>query len=211
MAWNPGTLTTAGNLVVQGRADGQLAAYNAASGEELWNYPVGLGVAAPPITYSLGGRQYIALLVGWGAAFAIGGQDAADLGWQYGKHMRRLVTFSLEGKTTLPTLPPPQPATALEAPFFEVKPDMVSLGADVFGQCSWCHGFDAIAGGLAPDLRASPVILSSESFTEVVRGGGRRSKGMPSYENLSDNQLNALRHYIREQAELALKGGAGSD
>ena len=65
--WNPGTLTTAGNLVFQGRADGDLVAYAADSGESLWRFPLGLGIAAPPITYSIAGRQYLALLVGWGS------------------------------------------------------------------------------------------------------------------------------------------------
>ena len=208
VAWNPGTLTTAGNLVIQGRADGYIAAYNAMNGKELWRQEVGLGVAAPPITYELNGRQYVALLVGWGSAFAIGGTEGADLGWAYGKHMRRLVTFSLDGKKTLPELPPPERPVPLEAPFFEVEPDMAKLGADVFGQCSWCHGFDAISGGLAPDLRASPVILSEEAFKAVVGSGERRPRGMPSYENLSDNHLEALRHYIREQAEKELNIGA---
>ena len=63
---------------------------------------------------------------------------------------------------------------------------------------------ELISGGIAPDLRASSVVLSSEAFASVVRDGARRSLGMPSYESLSDAQLEALRHYIREQAELAL-------
>ena len=36
-AWNPGTMTTAGNLVFQGRADGEFAAYQAETGEKLWS------------------------------------------------------------------------------------------------------------------------------------------------------------------------------
>jgi quinohemoprotein ethanol dehydrogenase len=204
--WNPGTLTTAGNLVVQGRADGDLVAYQAQTGKALWSYRVGLGIAAPPITYSLNGRQYIALLVGWGAAFAMGGdEEAAELGWTYGRHMRRLVTFSLKGNTTMPSLPPPAPSVALEAPFFEVDVELARDGEAVFGQCTACHGFYAIAGGLAPDLRASPVVVSHESFAGVVRGGERRSRGMPSYDNLSDRQLSAMQHYIREQAELQIE------
>jgi quinohemoprotein ethanol dehydrogenase len=203
--WNPGTLTTAGNLVFQGRADGDLAAYDAATGELLWKFPVGLGIAAPPITYAIGGRQYVALLVGWGSAFAaVGGEDANSLGWAYGRHMRRLVTFSLDGKTQLPPLPPPEVPKPIEAPFFEVNETQALTGKDVYGQCSICHGDATLSGGSAPDLRASPIVLSADSFEDVVRSGGRRELGMPSFSNLSDNQLNELRHYIREQAELAI-------
>ncbi len=209
--WNPGTLATAGNLVFQGRADGYLAAYDAATGKELWREQLGLGVAAPPITYSIDGRQYVALLVGWGAAFAaLGGEEAAELGWSYGKHTRRLVAFSLEGEATLPAQPPPAPAVAVEAPFFEVNEKLATAGADVFGQCMFCHGENAIAGGVAPDLRASSIVLSDDAFANVVRDGGRRVLGMPSFENLSEHQLSALQHYIREQAELSLTA-KGSD
>ena len=37
--WNGGTLTTAGNLVFQGTADGRFVAYNATTGEKLWESP----------------------------------------------------------------------------------------------------------------------------------------------------------------------------
>lgn len=204
-AWNPGTLTTAGNLVFQGRADGDFAAYDAATGELLWKFPVGLGVSAPPITYAIGGRQYVALLVGWGSAYAaLGGESSNALGWAYGLQMRRLVTFSLDGKTELPPLPPPQAERPVEAPFFEVNETAALTGADVYGQCGSCHGEDVLSGGSAPDLRASSMVLSAEAFDDVVRGGTRRALGMPSFGNLSDNQVSELRHYIREQAELAL-------
>ena len=207
--WNPGTLTSAGQLVFQGRATGELVAYHAATGEELWRRDLGLGIAAPPITYTVAGRQYIALLVGWGSFFAsLGGADAAELGWQYGRQTRRLVAFSLDGKTQLPALPPPLPAAPLAAPSFAVDPKLAATGADVFGQCGICHGPEVISGGLAPDLRSSPLVLSASDFEAVVRKGALRPRGMPSYGAFSDEQLLALRHYIREQAELALEPAA---
>jgi len=58
--WNPGTLTTAGNLVFEGRTDGKLLAYRATDGIPLWSTDVGLGVSAPPITYEVDGKQYVA-------------------------------------------------------------------------------------------------------------------------------------------------------
>ena len=56
--WNGGTLTTAGNLVFQGTADGRFIAYNATTGEKLWETPVGTGVVAAASTYT-GRRQAI--------------------------------------------------------------------------------------------------------------------------------------------------------
>ena len=112
--WNAGTLTTAGNLVFQGRSDGHFLAHNARTGEVLWDYDVGLGISAPPITYQIGGRQYLSLLVGWGGGYS--GYSGAELGWAYRIHTRRLITFSLEGETDLPELPPPYFAEPLRVP-----------------------------------------------------------------------------------------------
>ena len=203
--WNPGTLATAGNLVFQGRADGDLVAYDARTGEVLWKEHLGLGIAAPPITYRIGGKQYIALLVGWGSVYAsLGEQQAYDLGWAYGLQMRRLVAFSLEGSQMLPVQPKPAPPQITAAPFIEVNDEIARKGEDVYGQCAFCHGNAAVSGGLAPDLRASAIPLSAEAFAEVVRNGALRSRGMPSYSNFSDEHLEMLRHFIRQQANIGL-------
>ena len=69
--WNGGTLTTAGNLVFQGTAHGTFAAYRASDGERLWETPAGTGIVAAPISYELDGVQYVAVMAGWGGAFAL--------------------------------------------------------------------------------------------------------------------------------------------
>jgi len=201
--WNAGTLTTAGNLVFQGRVDGSLVAHEANTGEELWNFDLGLGISAPPITYSVDGRQYLSILVGWGGGAAgLGGAESAANGWAYGVHTRRLVTFSLEGSAQLPSLPPPTLVTPIDAPDFTIDPALVSIGENNYGGvCSSCHGRGAIAAGMAPDLRASAIVLSEEAFASVVRDGILSERGMPEYAALRDRQLLAIRHYIRYNAE----------
>lgn len=62
--WNGGTLAAAGNRAFQGTADGRLHAWRAEDGSEMWSFFAGLGISAAPISFSAGGRQYIALLVG---------------------------------------------------------------------------------------------------------------------------------------------------
>ncbi|MFZ2156572.1 MAG: PQQ-dependent dehydrogenase, methanol/ethanol family, partial [Bradyrhizobium sp.] len=69
--WNGGTLTTAGNLVFQGTADGRFIAYNATTGEKLWESPTGTGVVAAAGTYMIDGKQYVTIAVGWGGVFGI--------------------------------------------------------------------------------------------------------------------------------------------
>jgi quinohemoprotein ethanol dehydrogenase len=203
--WNAGTLTTAGDLVFQGRADGHLLAYHAASGEPLWDFDLGLGISAPPITYSMGGKQYLAILVGWGGSLAaLGGKVMADYGWAYGAQMRRLVTFSLEGNVELPQQAPPRVPQPLVSSDFVADAQLAEAAAENFDTaCSWCHGRNALSSGMAPDLRASAVPLSAEAFEQVVRQGALKQNGMPPFADYSDEQLKGLRHFIRAQAELA--------
>jgi alcohol dehydrogenase (cytochrome c) len=59
-----GALATAGNLVFIGEADGTFSAHDARTLQEVWSFNVGTGINAPPISYSVNGKQYIAVLVG---------------------------------------------------------------------------------------------------------------------------------------------------
>ncbi|MGQ0672045.1 MAG: pyrroloquinoline quinone-dependent dehydrogenase [Hyphomicrobium sp.] len=65
-----GVLATAGGLVFTGEGNGDFAAFDAATGERLWQFNCGAGVNAPPITYSVAGKQYVAVAAGgsqiWG-------------------------------------------------------------------------------------------------------------------------------------------------
>jgi alcohol dehydrogenase (cytochrome c) len=59
-----GLLATAGNLVFLGHMDGTFAAYDARTLQEVWSFNAGTGINAPPISYAVNGKQYIAVLVG---------------------------------------------------------------------------------------------------------------------------------------------------
>lgn len=64
-----GVLATAGNVVFVGEGNGWFSAYDARSGELLWKYDCGAGVNAPPVTYRVDGRQYVAVAVGGNQIF----------------------------------------------------------------------------------------------------------------------------------------------
>jgi alcohol dehydrogenase (cytochrome c) len=66
-----GTLATAGGVVFTGDRDGYIMAVDATSGKLLWKINVGGRVNATPITYSLDGRQYVAIAAG-SAIFSFG-------------------------------------------------------------------------------------------------------------------------------------------
>jgi alcohol dehydrogenase (cytochrome c) len=59
-----GAMATAGNLVFLGHIDGTFSAFDAKTLKELWSFNVGTGINAPPITYAVNGKQYVAVLVG---------------------------------------------------------------------------------------------------------------------------------------------------
>ena len=60
-------LTTAGGLVFTGgTADKKIHAFDAASGKLLWEFTTGSGITAPPTTFVVDGKQYLAVHSGWG-------------------------------------------------------------------------------------------------------------------------------------------------
>jgi alcohol dehydrogenase (cytochrome c) len=61
-----GTLVTAGGLVFAGSLDRRVAAYDASTGEQLWQTRLNEVPSAAPITYGVDGRQYVAIIVGSG-------------------------------------------------------------------------------------------------------------------------------------------------
>jgi glucose dehydrogenase len=62
-----GVLHTAGNLVFSGEGSGEFFALDAESGRKLWSYKTRFGVNAPPISYAVNGRQYVAVAAGGNA------------------------------------------------------------------------------------------------------------------------------------------------
>ncbi|HEX4680238.1 MAG TPA: PQQ-dependent dehydrogenase, methanol/ethanol family [Gaiellaceae bacterium] len=60
-------LATGGDLVFAGEPTGEFNAFDARSGQLLWHFQTGSGHHSSPTTYSIDGRQYIAVPVGWGS------------------------------------------------------------------------------------------------------------------------------------------------
>jgi alcohol dehydrogenase (cytochrome c) len=59
-----GVLATAGNLVFNGEGNGLFRAFDARTGKKLWEYQCGAGVNAPAVSYTVGGKQYVAVAAG---------------------------------------------------------------------------------------------------------------------------------------------------
>ena len=133
----------------------------------------------------------------------MGNSNNSSLGWSYGIHKRRLITFSLDGDQKIPDQPPPfYPKPLVEKDFVEKK-ELVDMGAAVYQRkgCWQCHGYEA-PGAVSPYLPASPLTFSAmrEEFAAVIRDGKRAARGMPAFPDLSDEQLLSLTHYFRSVA-----------
>ena len=59
-----GVLATAGDLVFNGEGNGLFRAFDAKTGKKLWEYQCGAGVNAPAVSYTVGGKQYVAVPAG---------------------------------------------------------------------------------------------------------------------------------------------------
>ena len=219
IAWNPlqqralwaiptpgpnggGVLATGGDIVFQGQMDGYLNGFDAASGRKVWSFYAASAVLGAPISFAVGSKQYIAVLAGppGGSAANLGAASAA-FGWDSRLHPRRLLAFTLDASANLPATPSPTRAQALDGPAMEVDEALAGEGANLWRNCSWCHGANVIAGGMAPDLRASQVPLNAAAFAALVKNGAE-SLGMPKFPEASERDLEALRHYIRASARL---------
>jgi quinohemoprotein ethanol dehydrogenase len=214
LAWNPveqraawrtgypvveggGVLATAGNLVLQGRADGMLAAYRATDGKQLWQFDAGTGIMAPPVTYLVNGMQYVTIMAGWGGPFALmnvpGGGNVKP---GYG----RILTFAVGGtaKLQIPAFghtTPPVPAISMNASRSTIHEGGLLYGA----HCAGCHGVRAVAGPL-PDLRYATKAVH-EQFERIVLGGSLESAGMPSFRDiLRADQVRAIQAYTLDRA-----------
>ena len=64
-----GLVATKGGLVFSSHPDGTVVALDSDNLKELWSFETNAGVNAPPITFSAGGKQYVAILAGLGGAW----------------------------------------------------------------------------------------------------------------------------------------------
>jgi len=199
-----GVAVTAGGLVFQGQIDGNFNAYSASSGELLWSYEVGAPVIGPPITYLVNGQQYVTVISGMGTSFGIMG-ELLPFSIDYRTQKRRVLTFALNGTVTLP---PSEKAELKAVNDPNYSPDMESAqrGEPLYEQaCGVCHGVGTVAGGTAPDLRASYATLDANAFGLIVREGLLTHNGMPRFGEFDDQKLSDIREYIRAKAQLMSK------
>jgi quinohemoprotein ethanol dehydrogenase len=180
--WNGGgVMTTAGDLVFQGRSTGFLYAFDAHNGAVLAKINVGTSIMAAPMTYEVDGIQYVAVMAGFGGALGEA-QPAGTGAYRYG-NAGRIVALKLGGGP-VPVPPEMNHAKAFPHPAVDRfgTPEQIQHGVDLIKRnCSHCHVNET--SGAVPDLRR----MSTETFRQfddIVLHGARASKGMGNFSSL---------------------------
>ena len=198
-------LSTAGGLVFQGTGTGDFMALDASTGRRLWSAQTQTGVIAPPVSYMVGGVQYVALVVGRGGSWGVSGAQANAKGNSL-PNISRLLVYALGGTAALPP-PARRPTPSLAPPPATASVQTLARGeAEYRTYCGRCHGpVGAVNFGILPDLRYSAALNSSATWAAVVLGGGLKANGMASFAEVLDAEdAEAVRAYVVAQAHVAL-------
>ena len=180
-AWDGGVLATAGGLVFQGDANGNLNAYASDTGQRLASIQLGTSIMAAPVTYRVNGVQYVAVVAGFGGGAVITGYplDPASAAYRYGND-GRVIALKLGGA------PPPLPPLRVDAPMPDLpaRPTdakQIAAGEVLYNRyCSRCH---IMGRGNLPDLRRLQPGTQG-LFEGIVLGGAYAAKGMGRFDDV---------------------------
>jgi quinohemoprotein ethanol dehydrogenase len=199
-----GAVSTGGNLLFVGRNKGELQAFNATTGKQLWSFQTGAGANSPVTTYLRDGKQYVTLLAGGNALAGT-------------KHGDNLWTFSLDGQmgpvaaegegtaiqhagegggdtSTTSTTSTDKTATAGGGTAKSTTGDATAGQAVFTDNCAACHGVDGKGGNGGPDLTTIPQAKTIAGVTKQVTNGGG---GMPAFKGqLSDTDIANVAAYV---------------
>lgn len=208
-AWNGGVLSTASGIVFQGKLNGTFAAYDAATGELLWDADVKSGAASGPGTYEIDGEQYVTITTGWGSAYGLTAGYAYDDKVQ--PTVGKVVTFKLGGSEEIADW---DIARIEQTPKGEAFGDaaMWQTGLVAYSRnCAVCHGPLSISSGVLPDLRWSAITGNAQAWNTVVMDGSLSGNGMVAFNDvLSAEETEAIRAYVLKQAHDANAASGGS-
>jgi quinohemoprotein ethanol dehydrogenase len=191
--YDGGVMSTAGNLVFQGRGSGELWVYAADSGKVLKVIPTGSHIMAAPMTYAVNGEQFVAVQAGYGgAAITVGTIPPSSAALKF-ENVNRLIAFKLGGPAV------PTPPARVEGPF--QKPPAQTAGKDsvqrgevkFIQECSRCH---VLGPSVTPDLRNLAPGLHA-AFKDIVLRGAVAPTGMERFDDLlSEPDVDDIHAYL---------------
>jgi len=195
--YDGGIMSTAGNLVFQGRGSGELWIYAADTGAVVKVIPTGSHIMAAPMTYAINGEQYVAVQVGYGgAAITVGPAPDSSAASRF-DNVNRIIAFKLGGT------PVPTPAPLVAQPF-ETPPAQTANDASIghgeikfIEECSRCHTFGQ---SVTPDLRRLSAGMHA-AFSDIVLRGAVAPTGMERFDDLlSEQDVDDIHAYVVSEA-----------
>ena len=205
--YDGGIMSTAGNLVFQGRGSGELWVYAADTGKVLKVIKTGSHIMAAPMTYSVDGRQFVAVQAGYGgSAITVGPIPPSSAALKY-QNTNRIIAFKLDGGEV------PTPPARVEEPF--TKPPVptatkaqIDAGEVKFvEECSRCH---VLGPSSTPDLRKLNDGLHA-AFKDIVLRGALAPTGMERFDDiLSDADAENIHAYLIDQSWIAYREQEGA-
>jgi len=163
----------------------------------LWSYITTNGIVAPPISYAINGKQYVAVMVGYGGFGPLLGISVPDRPRLPG----RLMVFALDGGArpvsfVIPAQGVPDLHGASSA-------GDSANGLNKFNEnCEVCHGVNA-SSRFTADLRRSPILLSQDAWRSVVIDGIFAQKGMVGFAKfITPQDAEDIRSYVLSKARV---------
>lgn len=178
-----GVLTTASGLTFHGTLSGQLIVRDSRSGKVLKTIETGSTIMAAPMTYRVGGVQYVAVMAGWGGG---GYPYVPRYAAAYARgNAGRLLVFRLDGGAVpVPALLPPlevAPPPPPQAP--GISAATIARGQALFFSvgCALCHSNQPRS--ITPDLRRMQP-GTHEVFDRILLEGLLVPAGMPRWNDV---------------------------
>ncbi|MBS0373926.1 MAG: PQQ-dependent dehydrogenase, methanol/ethanol family [Proteobacteria bacterium] len=195
--YDGGIMSTAGNLVFQGRGSGELWIYAADSGRVLKRIATGSHLMAAPMTYTVRGEQYVAVQAGYGgAAITVGPAPESSAASRY-ENVNRIIAFKLDGPAV--PLPPALPPVRFEQPPEQHAGEASIRAGEIkfIEECSRCHAFGP---SVTPDLRRLNAGLHA-AFKDIVLKGLVAPTGMEGFDDLlSEQDVDDIHAYLIDEA-----------
>ena len=184
-----GTATTAGDLVFVGRNAGELQAYDAKTGKQLWSFQTGAGANGTATVVQRDGKEYVLFLAGGNSLQATFHGDSL---WLFGLD-GRLGPAAAPGKGTGTE----HGGEAAQQSPGSAKGDAAAGQAVFQDNCVSCHGADGRGGNGGPDLTSIP---SAKNVARVVRQVENGGGGMPAFKGqLTAKQIADVAAYVTQK------------